>query len=156
MRSFRSTLVVGSAICMLLGWAGSAMAGGNPPGNNGTVKVSGLALGQSEGNESHVGCKLDIEFFGFDEGDLTATATFELQAPSGSGVLRVDSTAIGEDPAGGGTDRRQLFSTVDTHRPLEPRDPTRLHVRLTIDALARSATTKHKTFWVTTAAAKAR
>src|SRR6185503_164419 len=65
MRSFRSTLVVGSAICMLLGWAGSAMAGGNPPGNNGTVKVSGLSLGQSEGNESHVGCSLDIEFFGF-------------------------------------------------------------------------------------------
>ena len=154
MRSFRSTLVVGSAVCMLLGWAGSAMAGGNPPGNNGTVKVSGLALGQSEGNESHVGCALDIEFFGFDEGDLTATATFELQAPSGSGVLRVDSTAIGEDPAGGGTDHdATLFSDLSVPIALSgaTADPTQgFHVRLTIDAPGSiGATTKHKTFWVT-------
>ena len=153
MRSFRSTLVVGSAICMLLGWAGSAMAGGNPPGNNGTVKVSGVSLGQSEGNESHVGCTLDIEFFGFDEGDLTATATFELQAPSGSGALRVDSTPIGEDPAGGGTDLDATLSS-DLSIPIAlsgaTADPTQgFHVRLTIDAPGSiGATTKHKTFWV--------
>ena len=120
MRSFRSTLVVGSAICMLLGWAGSAMAGGNPPGNNGTVKVSGLALGQSEGNESHVGCALAIEFFGFDEGDLTGTATFELQAPTGSGVLRVDSNIHrrGSGWRRHGPRRNALLRPVDTHRPL--------------------------------------
>ena len=104
MRSFRSTLVVGSAICMLLAGAGSAMAGGNPPGNNGTVKVDGMPFEQSQANEPHVGCAFAIDFFGFDQGALTGTATFELQPPTGNGVLLVDSTFIGDDPAGGGTD----------------------------------------------------
>ena len=136
MRSLRSTLVVGSAICVLVGGQVSAMAGGNPPGNNGTVKVAGPALGTSRGNESHVGCALAIEFFGFDEGDLTGTATFELQAPTGNGVLLVDSTSIGEDPAGGGTDLdATLYGTCGTHRHIrghrgpEPGLPRATHHR---------------------------
>ena len=50
------------------------------------------------------GCAFAIDFFGFDEGALTGTATFELQPPTGNDVLLVDSTFIGGDPAGGGTD----------------------------------------------------
>ena len=88
------------------------------------------------------------------EGDLTATATFELQAPTGSGVLRVDSKSIGEIQAGGGTDLdATLFSDLSIPIALSGAiaDPTQgFHVRLTIDAPGSiGATTKHKTFWVT-------
>ncbi len=97
-------LVVGSALCMLVAGAGSALAGGNPPGNNGTVKLDGMPFEQSQANEPHVGCAFAIDFFGFDQGALTGTATFELQPPTGNDLLLVDSTFIGGDPAGGGTD----------------------------------------------------
>ncbi len=89
---------------MLVAGAGSALAGGNPPGNNGMVKVDGIPFNGSQANEPHVGCAFAIDFFGFDQGDLTGTATFELQPPTGNSVLLVDSTFIGGDPAGGGTD----------------------------------------------------
>ena len=58
MGSFRSTLVVGSALCMLVAGAGSALAGGNPPGNNGTVKIDGMPFEQSQANEPHVGLRI--------------------------------------------------------------------------------------------------
>jgi hypothetical protein len=41
---------------------------------------------------------------GFDQDALTGTATFELRPPTGNDLLLVDSTFIGDDPAGGGTD----------------------------------------------------
>ncbi len=154
MGSFRSTLVVGSALCMLVAGAGSALAGGNPPGNNGTVKVDGMPFEQSQANEPHVGCAFAIDFFGFDQGALTGTATFELQPPTGNDLLLVDSTFIGADPAGGGTDldgtlyedlSAAIASSGATEQPNQG-----FHVRLTVDAQGSiGAMTKHKTFWVT-------
>ena len=154
MGSFRSTLVVGSALCMLVAGAGAALAGGNPPGNNGTVKVDGMPFEQSQGNESHVGCAFAIDFFGFDEGALTGTATFELLPPTGNDVLLVDSTFIGGDPSGGGTDldgtlsadlSDAIASSGATEQPSQG-----FHVRLTVEAQGSiGAMTKHKTFWVT-------
>jgi len=154
MHPFRKTLVVGGAVFMLVAAAGSALAGGNPPGNNGTVKVDGSPFEGSQANEPHVGCAFALDFFGFDEGDLTATATFELQAPTGQGVLLVDSTFIGEDPAGGGTDldasmfedlSAAIAATGSSEQPNQG-----FHIRLTVDAQGSiGATTKHETFWVT-------
>jgi hypothetical protein len=154
MRSFRSTLAVGSAVFLLVAGAGSALAGGNPPGNNGTVKVDGMPFEQSQANEPHVGCAFAIDFFGFDQGALTGTATFELQPPTGSSVLLVDSTAIGADPAGGGTDLDgSLFE--DLSGPIAASGATAqqnqgFHIRLTVEAQGSiGAITKDKTFWVT-------
>jgi hypothetical protein len=155
MRSFRSTLIVGSAICMLVAGAGSALAGGNPPGNNGTVKVDGMPFEESQANEPHVECAFAIDFFGFDEGAaFTGTATFELQPPTGNGVLLVDSTFIGGDPAGGGTDldgtlyedlSGPIAATGATPHPIQG-----FHIRLTVETDGSiGANTKHKTFWVT-------
>lgn len=154
MSSFRSTLVVGSALCMLVSGAGSALAGGNPPGNNGTVKVDGTPFEQSQANEPHVGCAFAIDFFGFDQGALTGTATFELQPPTGNGVLLVDSTSIGGDPAGGGTDLDGTLY-VDLSGPIAasgagPNPNQGFHITLTVEAQGSiGAMTKHKTFWVT-------
>jgi hypothetical protein len=154
MRSLRSTLVIGSAICLMVAGAGSALAGGNPPGNNGTVKVDGTPFESSQANEPHVGCAFAIDFFGFDEGAYDGTATFELQPPTGNGVLWVDSTFIGGDPAGGGTD---LDGTLDEDLSVQVADsgatahPKQgFHIRLTVEAQGSiGAVTKHKTFWVT-------
>jgi hypothetical protein len=153
MRSIRSALVVGSAICMLVVAAGSAWAGGNPPGNNGTVMVNGMALDQSPGNDPHVDCAFQIDFFGFDQGDLTGTATFELQSPTGSGVLFVDSTFIGGDAAGGGTDLdgsivADLSAAIAGSGAIAQPNQG-YHVTLTVEAQGSiGSMTKHKTFWV--------
>ena len=154
MRSFRSALVVGSAICLLVAGAGSALAGGNPPGNNGTVKVDGMPFDGSLGNEPHVGCEFLIDFYGFDQGNLFGTATFELQPPTGNDLLLVDSAFIGGDPAGGGTDLdASLFEDLSgpiANSGATARPNQGFHIRLTVEAQGSiGAMTKHKTFWVT-------
>lgn len=153
MRKFRSALVVGSALCMIVAAGGSASAGGNPPGNNGTVKVDGLAFDDSLGNEPHVDCLFQIDFFGFDQGNLTGTATFELQPPTGKDFLLVDSTFIGGDPAGGGTDLDGSL-VEDLSVPIAASgaiaQPNQgFHVRLTVEAQGSiGSMVKHKTYWV--------
>ncbi len=152
MRVPRSMIVLACMLCMIGGAAGSAMAG-DPPGNNGTVKVNAAALDADQNNDSHVDCQFQIDFFGFDQGALTGTATFDLLPPTGSGLLFADSTSIGADPAGGGTDLdASLF--VDLSGPIAasgvaPQLGQGFHVRLTVNADGSiGADTKHKTFWV--------
>src|SRR5438270_11895725 len=84
--------------------SGNAPAKGNPKGNNGTVKIDGVAFDDAPNNEPHVGCSFQVDFYGYDQGDLHATVTFEGQAPTGGGTLLTDTIAIGQDAAGGGTD----------------------------------------------------
>ena len=64
-------------------------------------------------NEPHVGCVFQVDFYGYDEGDLTADVTFRAHPPTGTAVLLTDEVFIGEDPAGGGTD-------LDAERNLRP------------------------------------
>lgn len=100
------------------------------------------------------GCAFAIHFFGFDQGAHTGTATFELQPPTGDSVLLVDSTFIGEDQAGGGTDLDGTLyedlsgAIADSGVTAHPNQG--FHIRLTVDAEGSiGADTKHKTFWVT-------
>ncbi len=147
----RPILIVVGALSVLTVSAATAW-GGNPPGNNGTVKVRG-ASDDTNGNQPHAGCQLQIQFAGFDEGPLTGTATFELRPPSGQGVLFEDSTFIGEDPAGGANDLDATLD-VDLAGPigdagLAAHDQQGFHVKLTVHAEGSiGADTKHKTFWV--------
>src|SRR5262245_13355818 len=69
------------------------------PGNNGTVKIDGEAFSDLRNNEPHVGCTFEVEFFGFDTGGgLTALVQFELQAPSGTDTLLINSPVpLGSD-----------------------------------------------------------
>lgn len=153
MRRLRSALVVVGTLGMLVAAGGSASAGGNPPGNNGVVKVDGELFDGGQANQPHVGCVFQVRFFGFDEGDLTATATFALQPPTGRDVLLTDQVFIGGDPAGGGTN---LDGTLveDLSGPIAasgavPQPNQGFHVQMTVDAPGSiGATTKHKTFWV--------
>ena len=121
--------------------------GGDPPGNNGTVKVGG-----STDNDPHVACVFDVTFWGFDEGPLSALATFDLLPPSGSGFLAEDSTAIGEDPAGGAVDFDALL-TVDLRDEIVATGLAEgaqgFHVKMTVHAEgSQGADTKYKVLWV--------
>jgi hypothetical protein len=149
---WRSVIVIAGTLCMIGVAAGAAMAG-DPPGNNGTVKVDGAFLA-GENNDAHVGCEFQIDFFGFDQGVPDATVTLELQPPTGGGQVWSGIAFIGGDPAGGGTDYDGSLAVNDLSDQLAasgvPADPNQgFHVSLTVNAPGSiGADTKHKTFWV--------
>src|SRR6266542_4443489 len=92
-------LIVG-AVLMIMSVAFADLAAADPKGNNGTIKIDGVALQGGQANEPHVDCEFALEFFGYDTGDLKASVRFELQAPtrraSGSQVLLTDTVNIGQ------------------------------------------------------------
>ena len=131
--------------------------GGDPPGNNGTVKVDAREFDDHPNNEPHVGCIFQIDFYGYDEGDLEATYNFALKppttSPSGDDDLDSGSVFIGGDAAGGGTDLDGSV-TVDLSSALEesgatPHPKQGFHVKLTVHAEgSQGSDVKHKVFWV--------
>jgi hypothetical protein len=137
---------------------GAAVAASNPPGNNGTVKIDARPFDAAPDNEPHVGCTFQVDFYGYDEGDLEAQVTFEAQAPTlrpdgADQVLLTDSVFIGEDDnAGGGSeaglDAKRTYRLDLTG--IAPHPVQGYHVELTVDAEgSQGADTKHKVFWVT-------
>ncbi|TWD82735.1 hypothetical protein FB561_3875 [Kribbella amoyensis] len=127
--------------------------GGNPPGNNGTVKIEGVDLQSGPpDNNPHQGCTFVVEFYNFDQGDLNAKVTFEDQAPTADAGLQVVSgdltPFIGGDPAGGGNDldARETYTLKFSG---EPHPKQGYHVKLTVNAPGSIGNdTKHKVFWV--------
>lgn len=131
-----------------------ASSAANPPGNNGTVKIDGVAFDDHPNNEPHVGCTFQVDFYGFDEGELFADVTFEVHPPTGSPVtLLTDTVFIGEDDNGGGGSEAGLDASETYTLDLtgfEPHPQQGWHVKLTVNADgSQGADTKHKVFWVT-------
>ena len=124
------------------------------PGNNGTVKVDGVAFGAHPNNEPHVGCIFEIDFYNYDAGGLEATVTFTGQAPTGKGIVLVDEDVVQleDDPAGGGTDvdaqvQYDLSSLVGQLG--DPHPEQGFHIKLTVHAEgSKGNDVKHKVFWV--------
>jgi hypothetical protein len=146
-------LVLAAMVVSNLAVTQLASAGPNPPGNNGTVKVDDSPFDDAPNNEPHVGCTFQVDFYGYDEGDLDATVTFEAQPPTGDRqVLLTDTVFIGEDDnAGGGSeaglDASETY-TLDL-TGIEPHPNQGVHVKLTINAEgSKGADVKHKVFWV--------
>ena len=102
--SYRKTLVAAGGAALLAATVVplSGAVAANPPGNNGTVKIDGVAFDDAPDNEPHVGCGFEVDWYGFDEGDLYSDVTFEAQPPSGTGVILTDRVFIGEDDNSGG------------------------------------------------------
>jgi hypothetical protein len=131
----------------------------DPRGNNGTVKIDGPAYGSHPGNEAHVACEFELEFFGFDAGqraDLTLTA----HAPTRGGVVwQRDAVLISDDAAGGAG--RDVDATVgpitDADLALDGITSTEhgYHLKLTVDVLGAPGAGKHKVFWLEPCAAPA-
>jgi hypothetical protein len=133
----------------------SGQAGADPPGNNGTVKVDDVPFDDHPDNEPHVGCVFQVDFYGYDEGELFADVTFEVHPPTGSPeVILTDEVFIGEDDNSGGGSEAGLdaSATYDLSALLqgfEPHPQQGWHVKLTINADgSQGADVKHKVFWV--------
>jgi hypothetical protein len=157
----RAVSLVGllTAILIAIGLAIPQIAGAtpNPPGNNGTIKVDDQPFDDAPGNEPHVGCTFQVDFYGFDEGDLFADVTFEAHPPTlpegEFRVVKTDTVFIGEDDNSGGGSEAGLDASVTYTLDLTGIDPhpeQGVHVKLTIHADgSQGADTKYKVFWVT-------
>jgi hypothetical protein len=146
-------MVVGTALFVFAAIGGPVSA--DPPGNNGTIKVDGVEFDNHPDNEPHVGCTFQIDFYGFDKGDLNAFVTFESQPPTDPAfkTLLTDTVFIGEDDNSGGGSEEGLDAsetyTLD-FTGFTPHDIQGFHVKLTINAEgSQGADVKHKVFWVT-------
>ena len=124
---------------------------GNPPGNNGTVKVDGAPFDDAPNNEPHVGCSFQIDFYGYDQGDLHASVVFQGWAPTGGGTLATDSVFIGQDAAGRGIDldAARTYDLSSVLKGIQPQPNQGWHLKLTVNAEGSiGADVKHKVFWV--------
>lgn len=120
-------------------------------GNNGTVKVDDNPFPGDflPNNEPHVGCSFNIEFFNFDPG-VTASATFDLHAPTNGDASMTRTTKLNSDGEGqmNVTLPGSFFAGADEH------EQQGFHVKLTTNApVSHGADSKHKVFWVKCAAA---
>lgn len=163
----RTLLVVGAAALAAapLTQAGAAPTKktppGDPPGNNGTVKIERDGpMSAGRNNEPHVdGCIFWLEFYGFDQGQ-TADITFTAQAPSTpkDTVLIADkSVLISDTPAGGGQDKDYViaYNLSSAVQGLKAHPKQGYHIKLTSDSLQAPGGAKQKVFWVKCAPAAA-
>jgi len=139
---------------VLLAGPARANPGGDPAGNNGTIKIDGRPFDDAPDNEPHPGCVFQVDFYGFDAGDLDADLTFEAVAPTAGGVVLTDTVPIGEDShAGGGSesglDASRTYDLSSDLARIEPQRNQGWHVRLTVHADgSQGSDVKHKVFWV--------
>ena len=155
-RLFRAGVPLALGVAVGAALVGVAPAGAqDPPGNNGTVKVDGVDFDSHPDNEPHPGCTFEIDFYGFDEGDLTVDVLFEAIAPTGQvEPLLTDTVFIGEDDnSGGGSeaglDASEEYDLTDALAGIEPHPEQGWHVKLTVNAEgSQGADTKFKVFWV--------
>ena len=150
------SMLVG-AVCLVASIPGQAGAQpGGPPGNNGTVKIDGEDFDDHPDNEPHVGCVFQVDFYGYDEGDLFADVTFKVHPPTGNEVILEDTDIfIGEDDNGGGgseagLDASRTYDLTSLLAAFEPHPLQGWHIKLTVNADgSQGADVKHKVFWVT-------
>ena len=159
MRTERLATIAVASLCLVAMSATSALAGLNPPGNNGTVKLDKLEFDMHPNNEPHVGCLFQVDFYNFGNGGLTGVAHFELQPPttSGSNDLGTFSTTLADiSNTGADTDGYQGDITVDLSGALAasgatPHPIQGFHVKLTVevkDNVGHDSFNKYKVFWV--------
>ena len=147
-------LLLMSLVLVVLGLPAGATPGGDPPGNNGTVKIDGIEFDIHPDNEPHVGCIFQVDFYGFDAGDLNAQVTFEVQPPTGPfETVLTDTVFIGEDDHSGGGSEAGIDAAATYTLDLTgyaPHPQQGWHVKLTVNAEGSiGADTKYKVFWVT-------
>ena len=127
---------------------------GNPPGNNGTVKIAAASdPAGTPSNNPHVGCTFYVEWFGYDQGsDVVSTVSFAPQAPTSDVTIGGTAPAqvfVGGDPAGGGTDVDGRQSYTLTFSGGAPHPKQGYHVKVTVSTPhSLGNDTKTKVFWV--------
>lgn len=153
MRTRPRALAIGAIALLSLGAVAGPSSAANPPGNNGTIKVDSKEFDTLPDNEPHAGCVFQIDYYGFDEGALSATASFYLMLPTEDRLVYQETRFIGEDSnAGGGSvaglDQEQDVNLGDELLATGGDATTSYHVKLIVHADgAVNADTKSKTFW---------
>ena len=151
------SLAAAGAMVVVGGLAVGSPASASPPASNGTIKIDGLEFDSHPDNEPHVSCTFEVDFYGFDAGDIYADVTFQAEAPtlvSGeTQVLLTDRVFIGEDDSAGGASESGLdasgtyeldFTGITPH-PIQG-----YHVAVTASTPGKKgADTKHKVLWTT-------
>lgn len=125
---------------------------GDPPGNNGTIKVVAGESDPDPGNEPQIdGCKVWVEFYGFDQGEIVDIA-FNAQPPTGEGeeLLVRHSEIISEDPAGGGQDKDDTlgFELGSALAGFEADPQQGYHIKVTSNTQGAPGGAKQKVFWL--------
>jgi hypothetical protein len=150
----RSLVAVPVTLAIALGLFTMPAAAGNPPGNNGTVKVDAKDFDTLPDNQPHADCRFSIDFYGFDAG-AGAQITFTVISPTVATEVNIGPFSIADlqssGQAGAGTvDGFDTRYAIDLNNTLAPYMATgQAHVRLTVHADgALNADTKFKTFWV--------
>jgi hypothetical protein len=151
--SWTAVTIGAAGFAVAVATAGGPAVAADPQGNNGTVKIDALPFDTAPDNQPHVGCKFQVDFYGFDKGNYNATVTFEGQSPTGPGVrLLTNKVFIGQDAAGGGTDldAQHTYNLSSVLSRLGAPQPHQgYHVKLTVNAPgSQGADVKHKVFWV--------
>ena len=149
-------LLAGATVALAAGLVPTVGAMADAPlGNNGTVKIDGVAFDTAPDNEPHVGCRFEVDWYGFDA-NATSDVTFELQAPTlGNAPIYFTKQLDGDDNSGGGSeaglDGQQLYNIAPLVSGVKAHPIQGYHVKLTINTqpTAQGADVKHKVFWVT-------
>lgn len=148
--------IIISVFALMVGLVGltqslTVAAGPNPPGNNGTIKIGEVdADSDSHGNDPHIdGCSLNVKFFGYDQGNRSATITFESQNPTPNTLV----SPVGPQAFNfvGGGSGNQLDATAQYTLAFQgtPHPVQGYHVKVTVHATgSKGNDTKSKVFWV--------
>lgn len=143
-----------TALALLAVTTNPATGQGGPPGNNGTVKIDGVAFDDHPNNEPHVGCTFQVDFTGFDASQ-PEHVEFALQSPTlapgtqqndAANILLTDDVVV--DTNGEADETYDLAAALD-ESDATPHPVQGFHVKLTIssDNIPGNGT-KHKVFWV--------
>jgi hypothetical protein len=114
-----------------------------PPGNNGTVKVDGIAFDSHPDNEPKPGCSFQIDYTGFDDPTQAFSHTFTIQSGDGNGTV-VGGTS-GNLVGGAGSYNHDLSSALSA---FDPKDDGYYHIKLDVSLPDVPGGSKHKVFKV--------
>lgn len=156
-RPGRALAAIGAVVLGSLVLSAPQSFAADPAGNNGTVKIDGVEFDQTPDNQPHVGCVFEVDFYGYDEGDLYARVTFFAIPPTTDGGAKVKLVSkrvfIGEDSndGGGSIDGLDQETEFDLSSYLQSfmADNQGYHIKLLVNADgSQGADKKHKVFFV--------
>lgn len=130
---------------------------GDPPGNNGTVKIDQSDQADEDKGHEPIGdnCSFWLKFYNFDT-NQKADISFAAHPPTGGKdpIVHPD-VLISDDAAGGGTDEDEVvpYNLTDYVRDLEKHPQHGYHIKLTTtiknaDGSSVPGGVKHKVFWI--------
>jgi LPXTG-motif cell wall-anchored protein len=130
---------------------------GDPPGNNGTVKIDQSDEADEDKGNEPIGedCSFWLKFYNFDL-NQKADISFAAHPPTGGkDPLVYNDVLISDDAAGGGADEDETlpYNLTDYVQGLDPHPQHGYHIKLTTtiknaDGSNVPGGVKHKVFWI--------